>query len=600
MRKLWLVVRVMLKGEKLATSGFNLSTTRRRRGLLSRLGIGDRSAGTAASGISRKILMVVLFLMSAGIFVFYGYRVGGLLLQVEPFIILITRAIALFIALFSVFNVVTLLYYSEELPFYLSLPLSKGTLVGAKLIHATIYNIFMILLMIVWPLFIGLGVKMNLPWTYYPSAFWLSFLVAMSAQAIISIILVIVMRFTKFAKNKDRFTMVFSVIMIAFVIGVSMAPALMSGSLEDMSFEDEKKAVSEMMQMGQESRAISLTSAFFAPPLLLIGKMSNWNNGVLSLTPQLLGTLITLALSALLFVVARRFYVDGAMAVQGSDGKKRGRLSTAQVEKGLRKRSPFLAFMKKDWLILRRTPAYFTNYLLPIFIVPVIMLLSFVIPLFMAKDGIAFDQIKEFIEPIGTYWKDPTIGPEITRWAYLIMMGVMAFLMSMNSLSLSMISREGKSAYLMKMAPQTYLTQIRSKLFLGSLLGFLSTFIFFLAPVIIAQAPWYILLTFCLIYFSETYLSQVVDGLLDIFFPRLDWSQDIEIAKRQGLTFASFFLSFVLLAAKAASFYFFSEHVTRDPIILTIFVVAVYLVLHFVAELLLRTYAQRKLDEMVI
>lgn len=600
MHKLLLLVRVMLKGEKLATSGFNLSTARRKKGLLSRFGVGKQTTGTVAPSRSRTIMAVFLFLMMVGLFAFYGYALGRILPVPEPFIILMLRAVALFISLFSIFNVVTLLYYSEEIPFYLSLPVTEGTLVGAKLIHATIYNVFMILGMLIWPLFIGLGVKLNLPWTYYPSSIWLSFLVAISSQAVISILLVIVMRFTKFAKNKDRFTMVFSVIMIIFVIGISMAPSFMGGSMEEMTFEDEQRVMSDMMLMTQDSQAINIASAFFAPPLLFLSKLNLWNNGVLPVTSYLLATLVAAALCVLLFFVARRFYVEGAMAVQGSGGKKRGRLSTAKVEKGLKERSPFLALVKKDWLIIRRTPAYFTNYLMSIFIIPVIMVITIAVPLFMSTEGISFDAIFMFLEPIGDYWHDPTIGPELIRWSYLVFMGFMAFLMSMNSLSISMISREGRSAYLMKMMPQSYLLQIRSKLFLGSLIGFLASFLFFLIAVVVLRAPWYISLTFCLIYFSEIYLSQVLDGLLDISYPRLDWSQDIEIAKRQGLTFASFFLGFLLIGVKIAAVFFFIRYISQDPVIITLFVVAIYLVFHFVAELLLRTYALNKLETMVI
>lgn len=152
----------------------------------------------------------------------------------------------------------------------------------------------------------------------------------------------------------------------------------------------------------------------------------------------------------------------------------------------------------------------------------------------------------------------------------------------------------------MKMMPQSYMLQIRSKLFLGSLIGIMATILFFIAILFLLKAPWYISLTFCLIYFGETYLSQVFDGLMDISFPRLDWSQDIEIAKRQGLTFASFALGFMIIAAKIAAVYFFSQYVSKDPPIVTIFVVVLYLVTLFAAELLLRTYAQRKMESMVI
>lgn len=600
MLKLWLLVRVMLKGEKLASSGFNLNTSKRRRGLFSRKGFGIQGDGASTRGASRKIMAVLIFLMMIGLFTFYGYSLGRLLLQVEPFMILILRVVALYISVFSIFNIVTLLYYSEELPFYLSLPLSKGTLVGAKLIHATIYNVLMILGMIVWPLFIGLGIKLNLSWSYYLSAILLSLLIALSAQAIISSLLVIVMRFTKFAKNKDRFTMVFSVLMILFILGFSMAPSLMSSSMENLSIADEQRALTNVMQMTQDAQAINIVSSLFAPPLLLIGKLELWHNGVLPLTTYLFATLITLALCLLLFVVAHRFYTEGAMAVQGSGGKKKGRLSEDKVSKGLRKRSPFLALVKKDWLVLRRTPSYFTNYLMPIFIVPVFMIITIAVPVLMSQNQMYLSDIKTLIEPLVEYWRDPIISSEITRFSYIILMGIMAFTMSMNTLSISMISREGRSAYLMKMMPQSYMLQIRSKLFLGSLIGIMATILFFIAILFLLKAPWYISLTFCLIYFSETYLPQVLDGLMDISFPRLDWSQDIEVAKRQGLTFASFALGFLIIAAKIAAVYFFSQYVSKDPPIVTIFVVVLYLVTLFAAELLLRTYTQRKMESMVI
>ena len=254
-------------------------------------------------------------------------------------------------------------------------------------------------------------------------------------------ILVVAIRYTTFARNKDRFISVFSTIIILFVVGISLAPAIFNSGPVEMTEAEENAMIASRINSGQNNSIFAILSSLISPALFVVRSTKAWTNGRLNPLAYLLIIALTVALMYLLYRVMLRLYIPGAMGVQGSGVKSKGRLSHSKVQKGLQERSGFSAIFHKDWLILKRTPTYFTQYLLSSALVPLIVAAVFFATFFINRNEPQFADMSLFFKSLDEAWQDPAMVPAMTRWIYIIWLGFLTFISSSNSISLSLISR---------------------------------------------------------------------------------------------------------------------------------------------------------------
>ena len=148
---------------------------------------------------------ILIFGYLAAIVVFLCYQLLNFLINInQPAIYLnlilgATVAVALFRTLFSAVNV---LYFSKDLEYLLPLPIKPSKILMAKW-NVLIISNYIIEIFIVLPALILYGIMLNQGVLYYLYAALVFMLLPVIPVILISFLMSILMRFTKFIKNKD-------------------------------------------------------------------------------------------------------------------------------------------------------------------------------------------------------------------------------------------------------------------------------------------------------------------------------------------------------------------------------------------------------------
>ena len=142
-------------------------------------------------------------------------------------------------------------------------------------------------------------------------------------------------------------------------------------------------------------------------------------------------------------------------------------------------KSSFYWLLKKEWLIIKRTPIFMLNIVVIVFLMPVIMISSLFITSMQGEGNVGFNFIDS--NNISKYLTNPFI--------YLIVLVVLLFFTCSSMSASTSISREGSSAWFMKIIPVSYFKQVNVKVLFAVLLDMLSVVIVGVIPIIMYKIP---------------------------------------------------------------------------------------------------------------
>ena len=108
---------------------------------------------------------------------------------------------------FGIFYVINVFYYSNDVENLIPLPVRPSEIIGAKFLVTVFYEYITELLLLL-PMFIVYAIKSNASIMYYLYALIVFILVPFIPLVIASILVMVIMRFTGIARNRDRFRMV--------------------------------------------------------------------------------------------------------------------------------------------------------------------------------------------------------------------------------------------------------------------------------------------------------------------------------------------------------------------------------------------------------
>ena len=176
------------------------------------------------------------------------------------------------------------------------------------------------------------------------------------------------------------------------------------------------------------------------------------------------------------------------------------------------------AYMKKEILILFRTPSFFTNCILPNFIWPIFALI--ILKMQTYDVSITALRIYNMNEP-------KIVG-------FFLIMGSVVFsliMTALNSLASNAISREGKHFQFMKYIPIPYDTQWDIKILISCVFSFVGIWMYLLPFCIIIHTNFiYIIVSILLSILSITFVSYM--GIyIDSIQPKLIWDDELSVLR---------------------------------------------------------------------
>jgi ABC-2 type transport system permease protein len=514
MRRSLILAWTILRGNGLATIGSDARRKNRRFG-----------------HFGNFALFVLLFAYMGGII---SFSTGGLYRMLEP-LSLQSMIVPLFLGaavtvtfFFGALYSISVFYYSSDVEKLLPLPFRPEHIISAKLLVTAAY-IELFVLALALPGMVVYGVMSDAVWYFYPLALLVLLILPLVPLCLASILVMLLMRLTPLARNKDRFNTISGILVMA----VTLAIVFFTQSLSRDSGMD----IASMIKQGTDGLA-SVTGWIFpgtSQAAVLLQKA-----GTSFAVFELLMLLLFSAAAWFLVMLAGRFlYFSGVIGLTSSAGKRR-KMDTGALIKASRPGKVWFSYMMKDLRILVRTPVFFMNNVLMNFLWPVIVC----IPIFTSSASPA-SVLAEVRRQAAMLSAD---SDQMLMNVLCVTFGMAAFISGSNGVSASALSREGKLLYLMKMIPMSYRRQLIAKVSAGVLLGLAGTLTTVILAVAIALPPPWLILAVLPVLPGAAALPALAGIVFDLMWPKLHWDNEQKAVKQNLNVLLGMAVTIILIA----------------------------------------------------
>ncbi len=419
----------------------------------------------------------------------------------------ILYAVNLFAFIFSINVVLNVFYFSSDIDRILPMPFKEREIIGAKFFNTLINENFIEFILIASTL-IGffIGGKLDI----YAIFIILLAVLTMPILPLIysSILCMIFMFLTKRITNKDLVSKFSNILLILALVGILVMSIMLS------SFDAENFALDLI-----DSKFMTVMKYIFPNVYLISDSMSG---NVLSL---LFYILINAGALVLFFLMAKLLYFRGLNQANNKKEKKK------EIKYKVTNKN--ISYLKKEFKVLFKTPAFFSNCLI----------INFIWPFFIALIFFLYDKTG-FLKTIFENYHNNDYGTHVLFILVIMMASIL--ITATNSIASSSISREGNSFQYMKVIPLSYKTQIILKIISSMMISF-GTLCFTIVVLSIIynlgvlNTILYILLSFISVVFIST-----LGVFLDTVNPKLIWDDEINALRGNHNVFINMAFSILI------------------------------------------------------
>lgn len=489
--------------------------------------------------------MLLGFSTFAGIlyFLFKGVAEFGAALGQPELVFTVAIIGSQFLALLmGTLMVISSFYFSKDLSILVPLPLRGSQIVVAKLMHvmATEYLLGAVLYVPACVAFAQVATLTGWRMLLILVNFLLMPVIPLVVAAIASLLLMKVIN----RRHRDLLMVIFSVVFMLIALSFSMAPTALG--------ENDPQAM--LLKILTEHGALLQVVGRRFPPAL-------WGSRSIGMAGSLAGLLnlgLVLAVAAVglavLWVLAERLFHAGLVGGEEVAGRRKA-LSRTELAKRTEEQGVFAALFWREWKLFMRTPLFVMNGLAGAVVMPLVMVVS----LLMQSS-----EIGEMLTQVQT--------PTGRMIAALIIAAIIGFLGSVNAISSTSISREGRLFYISKVIPVPAQLQARAKIMHAASLAVLSALPMLIAYVLLLK-PGVVEVAFSLAIGLAASLLGIVLGLyVDMRRPRLDWTNPQRAMKENYNVLIPMFLNMLSAGLGALlTWWLYSAHIAPPLIYLALF-----------------------------
>jgi len=403
--------------------------------------------------------------------------------------------------MFGIFYTIGSYYMAKDIPTYLYMPVKSWELTSARFMIVLLYE-YLTMLIFFLPIIIGYGIAAGMGVLYYIVSLVVFILLPILPLALASIIVMGIMSFAKHAMNKDRFTMIASLVGLGIGIGFNIGFQGLARSA------DNQEGLQELIMTGRISMAENIARYF--PGLNNAAKALIDGN----LLHLLIFIVIAAAGFALFMIVAKAIYFRGVIGINQQVSRRD--FDTGKSS-GFEAGSPIKTYLKKELKLIFRTPIFFMNLAMIDFLMPVMIL----VPMILTVGADEVVQLKKLVmdsNPEGLF---------VTASFILFV-----FISAMNGITATTISREGKQFQIMKFIPMSYKSQMDAKLLSGLLVSMMGMIITLLFIVIYLGISVPIAILMLLAGTNAVILTRISGFFIDASNPKLKWDNEVRAVKQ--------------------------------------------------------------------
>lgn len=448
---------------------------------------------------------ILIFGYLAAIVVFLCYQLLNFLIKLnQPAIYLnlilgATVAVALFRTLFSAVNV---LYFSKDLEYLLPLPINPSKILMAKWNVLVISN-YIIEIFIVLPALILYGIMLDQGVLYYLYTALVFVLLPVIPVILISFLMSILMRFTKFIKNKDFVQYLTVAITLLIVIGVQFI-----GTGEQIT----EAEVYEMLT--KTNGVVEYMSKAFSTITVSLKALINSEN-----LSGLINIVILFVVTVIFYILLAKFsskmYIKSATSSLSNGIKRKENLKIS----GYKQNSKVGSYIKKEFLNLIRNPIFCMQCILP----PILFPFIFAIPIYLeiSKDEMA---TSEFMQVANSFLASPAMLG--------IVLAILGFIFMFNFISVTAVSRDSENAVLMKTFPVSLKVQTMYKILPAIIMNIFPILFVLVVLKLMIEISYIYLGIIAILGMLVNFLVNYIGIIIDLKNPKLNWSSEYTVVKQ--------------------------------------------------------------------
>jgi ABC-2 type transport system permease protein len=423
---------------------------------------------------------------------------------------------------FGIYYVISAFYFSRDLDFLIPLPVRPFEVMLTKF-TVILVNEYLSVAFIVLPFLIVFGVMDGSTIGYWINALLVYFALPVLPLAVISALVVAMMRLINVTRKKDILILVGSIALLVAGLGF---PILVQ------HFENsEINALNVAALLSSPDGLVARIGTWFPPSIWATKAIAGGFSGEgLSNLLMFLGT--SLLFFGAMAVMAERLFYGSVIGLAETAGRRRALTRDEMTRRVSPGRSPVTAIFIREWRIMNRTPVFLLNGVVVVVVIPAFFV-------FMSRSGsmVLGSLLMSFVES----------GYSV----YLILSSALFMTISgcINGTASSTFSREGAQFWMSRVIPVSPHKQAAAKFLHSYIMGSLGVIAASAAVYAILRLRLSLLLVSLGLALIANLLITAVGMIIDLARPYLDWTNPQKAIKQNLNVLLALFADLGILTA---------------------------------------------------
>ncbi len=525
----------------------------------------------------RKIFYIVMSLFAIfGIMLPMAFFVGVIIYYITSMLAdrgagangieMFLHLVSIFSFIFGINVIFSVFYFSSDVESLLPLPLKPHTIIGSKFTAALISESVMEFVIIL-AAFAGYIIASGAP--FYS---WIIALFGMMTLPIIplidcGIICMLMMLVTSAVRNKDTVNKLTGILTFAAIIIIAVVVSQNGG------FNTEKWV--EVLSV--QDNAVICTMNFIFPQIPLIVN-ATVNNPFVNL---LFYIAVNAAAIGVFLLTARLLYFRTVVGI--SSGHYGSGKSIGKSLPSFPQRKAWVTYLKKEFRILFRTPAYFMNCVLINLLWPIFLYI-----VYLLQGQTSF--LNSFIYDIHN-------GKEEAVLIYLLgITAVSVLVTAANCIASSALTREGKHFAFVKYIPMSYMAQLNVKALVSMIISGTGMAVYVVAASLYLNMGMKLTVFGCLLSLLCVAFATYLGIFMDSVNPKLVWDDELNALRGNYYIFFNMAAAILLEAVICTGVYLLFRWTDIGALMLIIALPVLFMILTAASYLLCSVKATKNID----
>ena len=347
------------------------------------------------------------------------------------------------ILLFGLYYVVAAFYFSRDLEFLIPLPLRPGEVMASKF-AVIVINEYLTVAAVVLPIVVTVGVAARGGPGYWVNAVLVYLALPVIPLAVVSLLVVLLMRFVNLSRKKDAFILVGSILLLVAALAAQVALGRSASVGNGREIGANMAALTAFLT--SPNSLLNRVGAFFPPGIWATKAVAGGFTAEGLVNLGLLWGVSGLLFAAIVALAEKLFY-RGLVGLGETTGRKR-RLSRAEMSRRVSSgRRAKAAIFGREWKIMNRTPIFLLNGTFVVVLIPAIFVLMATVGRGARGGAVAGGGA---VDPMALLKAMASGHPLIVILATALFMTVCG---SINGTASSAFSREGTQFWISKIIP---------------------------------------------------------------------------------------------------------------------------------------------------